>query len=174
MPRPKKTDAQSPEPEATQTTPPRISVIDRRLKNPFGTPSREIPLRGEKQGWVVRTFCADPEHPNRHFDAVHRLGWTPLERADLAVSPESIGYVVAADGRIVRGQNGNEVLMGMPKAYYDQVQMAKAAANTASLNPSKLRSEVAQATAEEHGDEAGDTTYKHYSQQDIVEPIGAE
>ena len=59
---------------AAEKPAPRISVLDRRLKNPFGSPSRDIPLQGEKRNWVVRTFCADAEHPNRHYDAVHRLG----------------------------------------------------------------------------------------------------
>ena len=162
-------------PEQTPATEaPRISVIDRRLKNPFGTPSREIPLQGEKRGWVVRTFCADAEHPNRHYDAVHRLGWTPLGRQDLQETPESLGFTVSADGRIVRGPNGQEVLMAMPKESFDAVQLAKSAANTRALKGSNVRSEVAQATATAHGDEAGEHTYKHFTQKEIVEPIVAE
>ena len=157
----------------TKAEPPRISVIDRRLKNPFGTPSRDIPLAGEKRTWVVRTFCADPEHPNRHYDAVHRLGWMPLTREDLAVSVESLGFVVSPDGRIVRGPKGEEVLMGMPKADYDAVQQAKSVANLKSLDGRAVRNEVAQATATTHGDEAGDTIHKHFSQREIQEPIDA-
>lgn len=156
------------------TTAPRISVIDRRLKNPFGTPSREIPLKGEKRGWVVRTFAADAEHPNRHYDAVHRLGWTTLTRDDLAVSVESLGYIVAADGRVVRGKGGEEVLMGMPKADFEAVQKAKSDANLKSLRGTSIRGEVAQAAAQTHGDEAGENTYKHFSHKEIVEPIATE
>lgn len=151
---------------------PRISVIARRLKNPFGIPSREIPLTGEKQGWVVRTFCADAEHPNRHYDAVHRLGWTPLSRADLVVAPEQLGFVVAADGRVVRGPQGQEVLMAMPKAHFDAVQKAKSDANTRALKGQHVREEVSQATATAHGSEAGDTIHKHFEQKEFVESIG--
>lgn len=163
--------------KAAQTTtetpaPPRISVIERRLKNPFGVPSREIPLKGEKAGWVVRTFCADAEHPNRHYDAVHRLGWTPLERADMAVPPEQLGFTIAPDGRIVRGPQGQEVLMAMPKHDFDAVQKAKAEANTRSLKGKAVREEVSQATAKTHGDEAGETIHKHFEQREYVEPIG--
>jgi len=152
---------------------PRISVIDRRLKNPFGTPSRDIPLAGEKRGWVTRTFSADAEHPNRHYDAVHRLGWLPLKREDLAVTPESLGFVVAADGRIVRGPNGHEVLMAMPQADYDAVQKAKSDANLRSLKAISVREEVSHATAKEHGDQAGESVHKHFSQQEIREPIAS-
>lgn len=158
--------------KAADTDAPRISVIDRRLKNPFGTPSREIPLKGEKKGWVVRTFAADPEHPNRHYDAVHRLGWTPLSEEDLAASVQSLGYVLSADGRIVRGPKGEEVLMGMPKKDFDAVQKAKSDANLRALKPKKVQEEVSQATAKEHGDEAGESTYKHFSQQEFVGPVG--
>ena len=156
---------------AAETDAPRISVIDRRLKNPFGTPSRDIPMQGEKRNWVVRTFCADAEHPNRHFDAVHRLGWVPVTAEDLAVSVESLGYVKSADGRIVRGPSGQEVLMAMPKASFEQIQQAKSLANLKSLKGDKVRGAVTEATAQEHGDEAAEQVNKHFSQQEIVERI---
>lgn len=155
----------------TETEAPRISVIDRRLTNPFGTPSRDIPLQGEKRNWVVRTFCADAEHPNRHYDAVHRLGWVPLAAEDLAVSVESLGYVKAADGRIVRGPGGQEVLMAMPKASFEQIQQAKSLANLKGLKKDSVRGDVTNATAKEHGDEAAEHVHKHFSQQEIVERI---
>lgn len=156
---------------AVMTETPRISVIDRRLKNPFGLPSRDIPLKGEKRGWVVRTFCADAEHPNRHYDAVHRLGWVPLTADDVAVTVESLGFVKASDGRIVRGPQGQEVLMAMRSDDYARIQEAKTAANLKSLKGTAVREEVAQATAEQHGDQAGDMAAAHFSQKEIVEPI---
>lgn len=152
---------------------PRISIIDRRLQHPFGTPSREIPLIGAKSTWVVRTFCADPEHPNRHYDAVHRLGWIAIKESDLAVSPQSLGFTVAPDKRIVRGPGGNEVLMGMPRHEFEKIQASKSAANLASIKGPKVRDEVAQATADQHGSEAGDVVHKHFTQREIVEPIQA-
>lgn len=166
-----------PKNETEQPDEPRISVIDRaaimrqRQKNPFGTPSMVIPLRGEKRDWQVRTFANDAEHPNRHYDAVFRLGWVPLTEHDLDVSPQSLGYTVAPDGRIVRGRHSEEVLMAMPKEDFKAAQTAKSDANLASLKPQKVRNEVAQATAKQHGDEAGDMTYRNYSQKDIVEPV---
>lgn len=157
--------------EQADTTP-RVSVINRRLQNPFGTPSRDIPLKGEKaRGWVVRTFSADPEHPNRHYDAVHRLGWVPLSVEDLAVSAESIGFNVATDGRITRGPHGHEVLMAMPKADFDAVQAAKNAENLRKMGAGYTKTEVAQATAKEHGSEGGDVIEKHFSQQEYHEPV---
>ena len=151
---------------------PRVSVIARRLRNPFGTPSREIPLRGDKaSGWVVRTFSADPEHPNRHYDAVHRMGWVPLTTQDLAVSAESLGFTEATDGRVVRGPHGHEVLMAMPQKEFDAIQKAKSIENLRKLGAKYTKQEVAQATAKEHGSEGGDVVESHFSQQEIREPI---
>ena len=160
-----------------QPTEPRISVIDRaaimrqRIDKPFGTPSMKVPLRGEKRNWEVRTFANDAEHPNRHYDAVFRLGWVPLTAHDLDVSPESLGYQVAPDGRIVRGQHSQEVMMAMPPDDYHAAQKAKSDANLASLKPQKVRNEVAQATAKAHGDEAGEMIHRNYTQREIVEPV---
>lgn len=154
------------------TAPTRVSVINRRLANPFGTPSRDIPLRGDKaRGWVVRTFATDPEHPNRHYDAVHRLGWTPLRPSDLAVSAESLGYSVSPDGRIIRGPKGAEVLMAMPEDDWQAVQKAKSDENLRKLSPAYTRNEVAQAVAKDEGAEAGETVYNAFEQRDVEETI---
>lgn len=150
----------------------RISVINRRFTNPFGTPSRDIPLAGEKaHGWVVRTFATDHEHPNRHYDAVHRMGWTPLTPADLMVSAESLGYTVSPDGRLVRGARGAEVLMAMPEADWAAIQKAKSDDNLRKLTPAYTRNEVAQAVAKDDGAEAGETVYKAFEQKDVIETV---
>ena len=148
-----------------------LSVLNRRLLHPFGSPSRHIPLTGNKTGWIVRTFCADAEHPNRHYDAVSRLGWEPLTAADIAVSVESLGFVKSADNRVVRGPQGHEVLMAMPADIYAKVQQAKAAYNSKSVKPSANRESVANAAGKTYGDEAGSIIQKHFTQQDVVEPI---
>jgi hypothetical protein len=153
------------------TETPRISVLDRRLQHPFGSPSRDIPLKGEKAGWAVRTFCADAEHPNRHYDAVHRLGWTTVSPDDLSVSVESLGFVVSADRRVVRGPQGQEVLMAMPMDMFLKIQRRKAEVNDKSLKPAAVRQEVSHATALAHGDQAGSMIHDHFSQQDVVETI---
>ena len=138
----------------------RISVINRRLKNPFGQPSRDIPLRGEKKTWVVRTFVADKEHPNRHYDAVHTYGYVPLTKKDLAVSPESIGYTVSPSGYIVRGTHGQELLCAIPFAEWEAVQKAKSDKNRKSLELGRMKVEAAEATAKEFGAEAGEHVMK--------------
>lgn len=151
--------------------PPRISVIDRRLKNPFGMPSREIPLKGEKRTWVCRTFYASPENPNRHYNAVNELGWVPLKKSDIAVEIEAVGYVENPSGYLVRGEGGKEMLMAMPREDFERVQQAKSEANTARLRKSSVREGVAAAVGKEHGDEAGTSVYKHFEQTEHQETI---
>lgn len=164
MPRVAKTD----KPE------PRLSVIDRRVAHPFGTPSRQIPLKPElMKSWVVRIFTKSPEHPNRHYAAVHEYGWTLVTVEDLAVSPEEIGYVKGADGAVVAGEKGEHKMFRMLKRDFDRVQKAKSDANTRALRGGKLKDEVAQATARAHGDEAGDFTAKHFTAEEEVGPVGA-
>lgn len=170
--RPKKTDVETVQDALTETAPPRISVIDRRLKSPFGQPSREIPLKGEKKGWVVHTFYASPERPDRHYDAVHNMGWTPLKKTDLAVSEQSVGFMVNSEGYLVRGESGKEMLMAMPAEDYDKIAKAKSDKNTQMLKGGAMRREVAQSASKEHGDQAGEQTYKHFSHQEFHEPIG--
>lgn len=172
MARPKKTDTPDAAAEildaATEPKNARISVIDRRLKNPFGAPSFDVPLKGEKKHWVVRCFVADKEHPNRHYDAVHRLGYLPLAPEDLSCSPESLGFSVSPDRRIVRGPHSEEVLMAIEREHFDAVQQAKAAANLRALSKGQLREAVAHETAKVHGDEAGEFTHKHFSREETA------
>lgn len=149
-----------------------LSVIDRRLQNPLGKRSREIPLNDDlKKSWTVRVFTRDAEHPDRHWQAVHELGYEPCKREDFADDPESLGFSVNAQGYVTRGQHGQDMVMRIPTDAYKKIQKAKSDANLAAVKKGKLKSEVAQATAKAHGDEAGDTVFKHYEQKEIVETV---
>ena len=158
---PRKAAADDETPDAATPKIDRISVINRRLANPFGQPSREIPLKGEKRGWVVRTFVADKEHPNRHYDAVHVFGYVPLTKKDLSVSPESIGYTVSPEGYIVRGGHGEELLCAIPQTDFEAIQKAKSDKNLKSLQIGRMKEDVAQATAKEYGSEAGEHVFRN-------------
>lgn len=152
----------------------RVSVINRRLANPFGAPSRDIPLKGEKRGWVVRTFVADKEHANRHYDAVHVYGYVPLTEADLSVKPESIGYTVSPSGYIVRGTHGEELLCAIPRKEYEAIQKAKSDRNLKGLQLGRLKQDVAEHVGKELGQEAGERVADNFTvtaSQPITETI---
>lgn len=134
----------------------RVSVINRRLNNPFGAPSRDIPLKGEKRRWVVRTFVADKEHANRHYDAVHVYGYVPLTLKDLAVSPESIGYTISPAGYVVRGTHGEELLCAIPREEWEAIQLAKSQRNAKGLEIGRLKQDVTEHVGKELGEQAAE------------------
>lgn len=138
-----------------------ITVLDRRLQggSPFGSGSFAVPLKEPKR-WQIRIFTADEGREDRHYRAVHQLGWVPLEESDLAVVPEEIGYRKTDEGYIVSGKRGQHVIMKMPLADYKRLQMAKTAANNKAIGDSKrVKSDMADAAAARFGDQAGDFIY---------------
>ena len=153
----------------------RISVIDRRLQgDPFGDASLSIPASTRRAGCLFRVFTADPEHADRHYKAVHRLGWTPATPDDLAVPPSNIGFTVNESGHVTRGVRGQDLLCWMRERDFLTIQARKAEQNSRRIAPAQVRADVAQATAKELGDQAGEQTYKNFEQSERHEPLGAD
>lgn len=101
-----------------------LSIIERRLQagSIFGTSSKPIPLV-EPQAWTLR--IVNSKVNNQHlYDMQAEKGWVYATLEDLAVKPEEIGFRVL-DGRIVRGTQGEEVLMKMPAKDYKAVSKEK-------------------------------------------------
>lgn len=105
-----------------------ISVVERRLKSGsiFSAASRPIPLV-EPDRWTVRIVNTQISDA-RLWEMQADKGWIYAEVSDLAVKPEEIGFR-EQDGRVVRGTQGHEVLMKMPKQDYAKIQKAKDDAN---------------------------------------------
>lgn len=137
---------------------PKVTVLERRLKNPFGSPSEGVKFKeGE---WMARWF-SETLRTGRIHQAV-TLGWDFVVPEDLATPAADLGFQ-AIDSRVVRGDAANrEVLMKMPKVEFEQIQKAKADTNLRNLNSGKkLKEEAAnRATAHFGTDEAGETIYK--------------
>lgn len=106
-----------------------ISVVERRLKSGriFSVGSRPIPL-AEPNRWIVRTVNTQISDA-RAWEMQAEKGWVYATAADLAVAPTEIGFR-ELDGHIVRGTQGQEVLMKMEKADYAAIQKQKEAENT--------------------------------------------
>lgn len=172
MPRPKKTEtAEAP---AQHAAPRGLSVFERRMANPLGRRSRDIPLGSHLKDWTVRVFTQDAEHPDRHYEAVHDLGYTPCKAEDFAADVASLGYTVNANGYVVRGAHGQDMIMRIPTQEFKAIQMAKARANLAGVRKEKLKDEVAQATAVAHGSQAGDIIHRTYQQEEVVGAVGRD
>jgi len=150
MPRPKKVQT------AVQKLP-RISVLQKRLAQPFGEGSPAIQLK--EPGWTVHVINTRIR-PGRYHDVIRNKGWVPVAPEDIDGSVEDFGFDVR-DGRVVRGDRGEEVVVKMPAEDYLEIQMAKDAANKRRTTPTNLKADVANATAKAHGDQAGDYVHQH-------------
>lgn len=135
---------------------PTVSVLDRRLLHPFGSPSVAITLK-EGGPWELRIVDA-LQRPGRLHDMRHNKGWEFVSAEELDGSPDEYGLRVV-DGRLVRGENGREVLMKMPKDVFDQIQARKAEINAKGVTGQALRESAAQETAVKYGSQAGESVY---------------
>lgn len=154
MPRKKTDTTETPAPARKI---PATSILDRRLLHPFGAPSVPITL---KDGGLWEIRIVDSQlRPARLHDARHTKGWEFVGPHEIDGSADEYGLRVM-DGRLVRGENGREVLMKMPKDMFDRIAQAKAEQNLKGLGKQATRELAAQATAKAFGDEAGDTVHK--------------
>lgn len=150
---------------------PKVSVIDRRMANPFGTGSVPITLKTPGQ-WEVRWVYAKMR-PGHLYQMTHQKGWVFVEPAELDGSPDEYG-LTAKDNRLVRGDHGEEVLMKMPLEDFKRIQKAKAEYNLRELGQKQMQSAVAQATAKAHGDEAGDSVFNAFQHGEVKDSRGVD
>jgi len=134
---------------------PVVSVLERRLLNPFGTPSVPIVMK-DGAPWATHWFASEVRSGRIH--QALQLGWVYVTPADVEGTADELGFEIK-DGRITRGPSGSEVLMKMPGDDYAKIQKAKFEKNRGEMGGKKLKSEVAQRAAKEFGDEAADTIY---------------
>jgi hypothetical protein len=150
---------------------PKVSVLDRRLKNPFG--SGTVPITLKTGGpWEVRWVYAKLRGGHL-YDITHNKGWIFVEPDDIDGNADEYG-LIAKDNRLVRGDHGEEVLMKMLKADFDAIQKAKAEYNLKQLGKKQMREAVSQAAAKEHGDQAGDTVYDAFQHGDVKDSRGVD
>lgn len=135
---------------------PKVSVIERRKRNPFGASSVPITLKGG-QAWAIRIINTSIK-AGRYHDIVHNKGWLPVQADELDGRPEELGFRVM-DDRLVRGEHGEEILMKMPQADFDAIQMAKADHNIKGLGQKRAVEDAANRAAAQFGDQAGDAVY---------------
>ena len=151
----------------TPTTTPtklRVSVLDRRLNDPFGMPS--IPIQFKDPGLIGRWFNAAISN-DKIWTAKQIQGWASVT-PDMIVDLDQIGgFNLSPTTTIVRGDRGQEHLLCMPRVAFDQIQMAKTRKNNERMgNSARTKSDVVAAASEKYGDEAADFLNRH------VGPVG--
>lgn len=150
----------------TQTaSKPRVSVLDRRLNDPFGMPS--IPIQFKDTSLIGRWFNAAISN-DKIWIAKQVQGWSQVTPEMLVDLDQIGGYNVSATNTIVRGDRGNEHLLCMPRDAFDKIQMAKSRKNLEKMGRSNAtKQEVVEAASAKYGDEAGDFLNRH------VGPVGS-
>ena len=126
--------APEPEQSAAEAKQARRVVIltDRRIQNPFGVPSEAITA---DKIWRAKN-----------------LGWEPVT-PDMLVDRDQVGgFTTSPDGYVTRGDRHAEVLMYMPTADREAIQMAKTRQNLREMNQ---KAPVIDAAAQQFGDQAG-------------------
>lgn len=149
--------------EATWST---EDILKARLEgqNPFGRVNdNSLPLK-DKAAWHQRWFN-NQVNPSQVHMAQRRMGWVPVRVEDLeeGTTVESLGFTVAPDGTIRRGdRNTEEVILKMPEATYRAIQMRKTEANTKGMGSEKAaKTEAAEAVSGAHGSQAADYISQH-------------
>lgn len=143
-----------PKKDETPTVKPRISILERRLQNPFGEPSYPIHLKDPSLicRWFNGALSSD-----KIWRAKNVKGWDHV-RPEMVVDMEQIGgYTLNPANQITRGERGQEVLMCMPRDAYDQIQLAKTRHNIRNMgNPNATKNEILEAAGNKYGDEAAE------------------
>src|SRR3990167_2681953 len=96
---------------------PRISVLERRLQNPFGEPSAPVEFKDKtRRGrWFNGALVADK------IWRAKNNGWTLVFPDDLEDMDQIGGYTLAPAGHVTRGERGQEVLMWMHQDDFNQI-----------------------------------------------------
>lgn len=162
-------------PKTTTDTPaearklPQVTVLERRLQNPFGEGSPTVRLR--EPGWALHIF--DTSRPGRFHYAKREKGWEPVRAEELDGAAEDLGFDVV-DGKVVRGERGKEVLMKMPQHMYDRIAMRKAEVTSARNSPARLKQDVLEQTAATYSDQAADYLNRNVTITDSRAPVPLE
>lgn len=126
----------------------RIAILERRLQNVRGIPSETIRLKDKTL--VPRWFNSALIHDR--FWQAQNMGWTGV-RPDDVIDLKQIGnFGRSPDGWITRGERGQEVLMAMPKDYYDKIQLLKTKKNLEDMRDTKgTQAKALEAAAKQYG-----------------------
>lgn len=147
-----------------------ISVIDRRLASGsvFSAASRPIPLKEPKR-WMLR-WVNTTVSPDHLYAMRADKGWDYVTVDDLDVDPVEVGATIL-DGKIVKGEKGQEVLMKMPLTDYNKLQKQKDLENRKQLGKKQTKDAIVAAAGAEHGDQAA--AFLHQTEIGVQDSRGA-
>lgn len=176
MPRQKKTL----DPDAPVASAPRVTVIrrsdiiERRLKNPLGGSSEPIPCRERDRAGAPlwEFYIADRTlRPDYLRYMIQDRGWEYAEPRDIDGPPEDFGFE-HRDGRLVRGERGNEVLLKMRRADREAVLKAQSDWNRQqALGIKENKQAIVDRASNELGDEGADFLHRNLRELEITDTM---
>lgn len=151
---PRKTNETDPaETVVAAPKPRRVSILERRLQNPFGEPS--APVRLKEAGLLARWFNS-AIRPDQFWRA-KEMGWTGVTPAMIADLNQIGFHTISPEGYVARGERAQEILMYMAEADYRQIQVAKTRKNLEEMKDyDKEKTKALNAFAAKHGGTAAE------------------
>jgi hypothetical protein len=132
---------------------PRISVIERRLASVNIFHASEAPVRLKDPAWTVRWENAKISATHMQT-VIQRLGWEYVHPDELDGDVSEIGATIT-DGKIVRGERGEEKLVKMRLTDYRSIQKRKDRDNRLNtFGKQAIKAAVVAGVEAAHGDEA--------------------
>jgi hypothetical protein len=125
---------------------------NKRLQNPFGSPSAAVQLvdSTREARWFNGAVGTD------HIWRAKQNGWDQV-RLNQVADPDQLGGYTVTNGFVTRGERGQEVLMSMPRDIRNLIQNAKTKANIANMgNPNRTKNDIVEAAASQIGPEAAE------------------
>jgi len=118
----KKTAPEADAPTAAQF--PTLSIIERRIQSGSRNLTRpmQVALIGQPEPMVTRTVNTAID--SRWHQVTTELGWVPVMPSEVAGGLQ--GDMKVADGRVVMGEHGREVLVKMPRRLFEAIQRSRA------------------------------------------------
>lgn len=131
----------------------RLAVLERRLADPFGVPA--APVRLKDTTMFPRWFNNSIMHDR--FWTAQNQGWQPVKPEDIVDLNQIGNYGQSPEGYITRGERGNEMLMCIPRDFWNRLQLAKTKKNNElTRDTSKQSAQALEAAAQALGPEVAE------------------
>jgi len=157
-----KPKATAAEPDLSALIPrPKIEVLERGLQSVFGLPSAEIAL---KDPAMITHWCNSGiggHQLGKYLDA----GYQKV-RPEMLVDPDRAAFTVSPEGYVTRGERHQEILLYIPRDWYQKRQWEKARRNREQMHPHVTKQQLVEAAGDHLGDQAAEFLDGH------VGPVG--
>src|SRR4051812_18647512 len=103
----------------------RLAILERRLQDPFGVPAAPVRLKDATMfpRWFNNSLMVD------RFWTAQNQGWKGVREEDIVDLNQIGNFGKSPDGYVTRGERGQEMLMCIPRDFWNRLQLAKTKKN---------------------------------------------